>query len=371
MKKVLFTASIAKHILRFHLPYLKWFKENGFETHVACNGDEEIPFADYKHKVNFVRNPFHLGHFSSYHELKKILNDENFDLVHCHTPMASVITRLASRFHRPKGLNVLYTAHGFHFFKGGPLIYWLLYYPMEKYLSQFTDAIITINKEDFDLIQNNGFKNKKTYLINGVGVNNDRFTPKENNFKLDLRQKCGFQNNDFILVYVAEFIERKNHTFIINSTNELKTKIPNLKILFAGRGILKDQMENLVVKLNLNDTIKFLGFRDDINDVMRLADLGISASKQEGLGLNLIEEMMVGLPIIATIDRGHKEVVSHGKNGFLFEQNNKLMFIEYVIDLYNNPKKYRNFSQEAIVSSEKFALSKSLIQMENIYNNFI
>ena len=369
--KILFVATIAKHIIRFHIPYLKWFKEKGYEIHVACQGEEIIPYCDVKHLITIERNPFHKNNIKSIKQLREITFKNDFKLIHCHTAMGGVITRLACKKIFGTETKILYTAHGFHFFKGSPKSYWLLYYPMEKYLSQFTDAIITINKEDYDLIKTKQFKNKHSFLINGIGVSSDKFTPIDLNAKIKLRNLNDFNESDFILIYVAEFIVRKNHQFIIECSSELKTKIPNLKILFAGRGLLKDQMENIVNKLNLNDTIKFLGFREDIADVMRLADIGISASKQEGLGLNLIEEMMVGLPIIATVDRGHKEVVSHGNNGFLFEQNNKLMFIEYVIDLYNNPKKYRNFSQEAIVSSEKFALSKSLIQMENIYNNFI
>jgi glycosyltransferase EpsD len=370
-KKVLFVATIAKHFLRFHIPYFKWFKDQGYEVHVACQGNEIIPYCDVKHLIAIERNPFHTNNLKAIQQLREISINNDFKLIHCHTAMGSVITRLACKNLMGSETKILYTAHGFHFFKGSPKFYWLLYYPMEKYLSKFTDAIITINREDFDLLKSSQFKNKHSFQINGIGVSNDKFTPVNRNTKIALRKLNNFDANDFILIYVAEFINRKNHQFIIECSSLLKTKIPNLKIVFAGRGILKDKMELKVNQLHLNDTINFLGFRDDVNDLMRMADVGISASKQEGLGLNLIEEMMVGLPIVATIDRGHNEIVIHGENGYLFEQNNKLMFNNFVLALANDPEKYNILAKNAIKSSQKFALSNSLIQMENIYKKFI
>ena len=150
-KKVLFTATVDSHILHFHIPYLKLFKEKGYEVHVATNGNEEIPYCDKKHVISFERSPLKLNNLKAIGQLRKIINEENFDIIHCHTPMGSVVTRLAAKKARKKGTRVIYTAHGFHFYKGAPKLNWFLFYPVEKYLSKYTDTLITINKEDYDL----------------------------------------------------------------------------------------------------------------------------------------------------------------------------------------------------------------------------
>src|SRR5690606_5207621 len=106
----------------------------------------------------------------------KIIDREKYSLIHCHTPIPSMLTRLAARKAKKKGTKVLYTAHGFHFYKGGPISRWFTYYPAELMLSIFTDAIITINREDFDYVNQKWF-HKDTYYLKGIGVDSSRFKP--------------------------------------------------------------------------------------------------------------------------------------------------------------------------------------------------
>lgn len=370
-KKVLFTASIAKHFLRFHLPYLKWFKEHGYEVHIACVGDEEVPFTDKKWYVPFVRYPFGFGHRKAYKALKNVIDNGNYVLVHCHTPVASVVTRLAARKARAKGTKVLYTAHGFHFFNGAPIINWLTYYPVELLTSRYADGIITINGEDYERIQRKGSKRTQYFLIPGIGVDKAKFHPVTIEEKNNIRHKNGFQTEDFILVYAAEFTNRKNHQFIIEAISEYRSEFQNLKILFCGRGALRDKLEQLVKTHQLESTFVFMGFREDVDEVFKMSDIGISSSKQEGLGLNLIEEMMCGLPIVATIDRGHKEIVIQGKNGYLFEQGNKSTFISSLKQMYINPELRKDMAEEAYRLSHQFEIANSLKVMEDIYKKFL
>jgi glycosyltransferase EpsD len=370
-KKVLFTASIAKHLVRFHLPYLKWFKEQDYEVHIACEGDDEVPFTDKKWAVPFVRSPFSKGHIKAYKTLKRIIDTEEYSLIHCHTPMASIVTRLAAKEARIRGTKVLYTAHGFHFFNRGPFLNWLTYYPVEILCSYLADAIITINNEDYLRISKNGNAKCKYFLIPGVGVEKSKFSPVNEEVKQRIRRKNGFGNNDLLLIYAAEFIPRKNHEFLIKSAKELVDRIPNVKILFAGRGKLEGKLVQLSNKLGLNNkVIYFLGFRNDINEVFQMCDIGISASLQEGLGLNLIEEMMCGLPVVATEDRGHNEVINQNENGFLFPQGNKSQFRDY-IEALTNDKNRSKMSKKAIIKADSFELLSSLNIMGSIYSELL
>lgn len=371
MKKVLFVANITKHILRFHLPYLKWFKENGYETHVAANGNEDIPWCDVQHNVPIVRSPFSMKNIRAHKILKKIITDNNFVLVHGHTPMGGVLARTAAADSRMKGTKILYTAHGFHFYKGSPLTNWLMFYPVEKCLAPYADGIITINREDFNLLTEKHFHVKDKYFINGVGVDPARFNPISQELKIKLRKEFGYSYNQFVLVYVAEFITRKNHRFVVDAAMELKSTIPDLKILFAGRGVLLEEMKNYAREKGVSDVIDFLGFRTDIDKVIALADVGISASKHEGLPINLVEEMFSGLPLIATQDRGHRELVVHGENGFLYEQNKQEEFVSYITQLYNDKEKRKAFGEKSKTFAEKFSLENSVNSMAKIYSYYL
>ena len=138
MKKVLFVATVVKlHIMVFHIPYLEWFKKNGYEVHVAARNDYDnkdeciIPFCDRFHDLPFERSPIRKNNLQVYKDLKNIIDTEQYEIIHCHTPMGGAIGRLAARSARKKGTKVIYTAHGFHFFKGAPLVNWLAYYPAE------------------------------------------------------------------------------------------------------------------------------------------------------------------------------------------------------------------------------------------------
>jgi glycosyltransferase EpsD len=370
-RKVLFVASIEKHILRFHLPSMQWFKDRGFEVHVACNGTQPVPVADVVHIVPFERNPFSLKNISAFIRLKAVLKKEDFALLHCHTPAAGILSRLAGRkLRKTRGLKILYTAHGFHFYKGAALSFWLLFFPAEWFAAFFTDGLITINREDFDIAKEKLPANR-IFRISGMGVDNRNFIPLSPAEKENVRRELGISPDKWVVLYVGEFIHRKNHEFIIRAFKALKTKIPELVVMFAGRGELFEKMKELASTLKIEEDFYFLGFRSDINRVINAADLGLSASRQEGLPLNLIEEMMCGLPVVATDERGHREIVEQGKNGYLFRQFDTDDFVNKVFDIYSDKQLYRYMSAYAIEVAKKFTLEKSIEELGLIYEEFI
>ena len=304
--------------------------------------------------------------------MRKLIEQEHYELVTCHTAMGGVIARLAGKEARKKwGMKMLYTAHGFHFFKGSPKKYWMMYYPMEKFLSRYTDAIITINHEDYEMVLSHGFENKQTFIIPGIGINPERLFVADKDKKIALRKEYGYKEDDFLLIYVAEYIPRKNHMFLIDALPELVKSIPNVKYLFAGRGRDMELTKAYANEKGVAEHIDFLGFRKDIGNLIALSDVGISASRQEGLGLNIAEEMFSGKPVVASMDRGHKEMIIHGENGYLFEQGNKEQFLMALTSLYNNPDLIEKMGAKALATIQKFRLENSLKEMEKIYNQFL
>ena len=372
MKKVLYVATSDVHIYTFHLPYLKWLKENGCEVHLAVEnrGNYNIPYVDQFFFLPFPCTPFDHINFTTYKKLKSIIEINNYDLVHCHTPIPSVITRLASVKARKTGTKVLYTAHGFHFYKGCSLKYWLTYYPVEWILSSITDGIITINKEDYSYI-NRKMWHKDSYYIKGIGIDSTKFSTLHFLKRNETRKTLGYEQKDFILLYVAEFIFRKNHQFIIDALPELANKIPHLKIIFAGKGILLEKMKTHALKLGVENAIDFLGFINNVEQYAAIADIGISSSRQEGLGLGLAEEMLCSVPIIASIDKGHKEMIDDGINGYFFAQGDKKRFIASIVKLYDNPELRKQMGKHAFEKAQEFKIENSLNSMTDIYNKYL
>ena len=361
MKKILFTATVDSHILQFHIPYLQWFKEQGYEVHVATNGDEKIPYCDVKHKIPFERSPIKINNIKAIFKLKKIIENEKFDIIHCHTPMGSVVTRLAAKNARKKyGTKVIYTAHGFHFFKGASLLNWIIFYPIEKYLSNFTDCLITINDEDYNLAKRK-FKAKRIEFVNGVGVDQSKFDFKMSDTeKHELRQSLGLKDDDFVIIYVAELSKRKNQGMLIKAVKELIDEGNNsIKVILPGTDSMNGYYQKLVKKLNIENNIKFLGYRKDIPKLLRISNLYVSTAKQEGLPVNVIEAMFSGLPIIATDCRGNRDITK------------KVVEIDNINELYENIKKYINNSKKYIFSNitNEYELENIIKVMGEIYNN--
>lgn len=366
-KKVLFTATVVKtHINVFHLPYLKWFKEKCYEVHVAAKNDfinEQciIPNCDKYYDIKFARFPFSKANINAYKELKKLIQENNYDIIHCHTPVAGVLTRLAAR--NSKNTTAIYTAHGFHFFKGALLVNWLIYYPVERFCAKYTDKLITINKEDYERakrfkLRNNG----KVYYVPGVGINLEKIQ----NLKVDVKQKkkeLAIPENIPVLLSVGELIKRKNHETVLKALNQIKDK--KFIYLICGRGVLMEHLQNLTKQLGLESKVKFLGFRKDIAEICKTADLFIFPSYQEGLPVALMEAMAAGLPVIASNVRGNRDLIAKES---LFEPNDVktlTSLIEKQIELIRQ----KELRKVIYTNLEQYSLENVLKQMAEIYTD--
>ena len=361
-KKVLFTATVDSHILHFHLPFLKLFKEKGYEVHVATNGKEEIPYCDKKHTISFEKSPFKINNIKAIKQLKKICNEEKYEVIITNTPMGSVVTRLSANNSRKKyKTRVIYIAHGFHFYKGSSLKSWIMFYSVEKWMSKYTDTIITINKEDYNLAKNKFSKRcKNIEYIAGVGIDESKFTfafPKKE--KEQLKQSLGISDTDFVMIYPARLDKNKNQEFLINCMEKLVKKNSYIKLLLVGEDELNGYYQKIVKTKKLDNNVLILGYRKDILKLMRISNLGVSSSIREGLGLNVIEEIASGIPELVSFNRGHSEIIIDGENGFFYKDEKD--FIDKVNYFMNNtfiPNKK---------TIEKFYLKNIIRKMNDIF----
>ena len=322
MKKVLFVATVViTHLMQFHIPYLKMFQDMGWETAVAARNDYEdpsdcvIPYCDAYYDIPFERTPWKPANVRAYKMLKRIMDEGNYDIIHCHTPVGALIARLAALNARKKGTKVIYTAHGFHFFKGAPLVNWLCYFPFEWALSYVTDVLITINKEDFARAKK-VMHPKRLEYVPGVCIHTAKFRadtigPQEK------RRELGFTQDDFLMLTVAEMTKNKNHITILQAMGILKDTpaYERLHYLIVGRGEQWEPLEASAKALGISDHVHFLGYRGDVPQLYRCCDLFAFMPFREGLSVALMEAMSSGMTVFCTEIRGNTDLVEDGVSG--------------------------------------------------------
>lgn len=360
-KKILYVATVDSHIKCFHLPYLEMMQKEGWETHVATNGHEKIPFCDKRHTICMERSPFKLDNIKAIKQMKQLLEKEHFDIIHCHTPMGSVVTRIAAKKARKNGTRVIYTAHGFHFYKGAPLLNWLLFYPVEKYLAKYTDTLITINQEDYNRAKKKFSKRcHDIQYVPGVGIDPKKFdfnmTAKE---KHELRASLGLKDDDFVMICVGRLDKNKNQGFLIKCMPELIQNNPKIHLLLAGKDELNGKYQKLAQKLGVANNVHFLGNREDVPKLLKISDMALSSSLREGLPIGILEAINIGLTVVALKCRGIDDLKESGKIYLCKETQ----YIDTIKSITKTSKKTN--SKNAI---NKFIINSTLELVSNIYN---
>lgn len=345
--------------MEFHVPYLQMFQEMGWETAVAAKNDYEdpadcvIPFCDHYYNIPFARIPWKPDNIRAYRELKAIIDAGDYDLIHCHTPVGAMIARLAAIGARKQGTKVIYTAHGFHFFKGAPLVNWLAYFPAEWLLGGLTDILITINKEDYNFARKH-IHAKRIEYVPGVGVDTQRFGAGKAG-REEKRRELGFAETDFLAITVAEMTKNKNHTTVLKAIALLKDKpeYQNMYYLICGRGEQWLALENEARDLGIADHVIFLGYRHDVPELCRASDLFVFMTMREGLPVALMEAMSCGLPTICQSIRGNTDLIDDGVQGD-FLDNSPQAVADALMSMYRDPERRVRMGIEATEKVKQF-----------------
>ena len=364
-KKVLYTANTYNHLYLCHRPYFKWFKNNNFIVHTATNSNKIIDNVDKSFYIPIERFPLKFSNLKAIFQLKKIIEKERYDLIHTNTPMGAVVTRLAAiKYRKNNNIKVIYTAHGFHFFKKCSFINYIFFYPVEKILSKYTDLIITINKEDYEFAKKH-FKTNIEY-IPGIGFEKEKLeknlTEKE---KERFRKENELELGDYVISYIAEISNRKRQLYLLKVLK--KMKLTNEKVLLIGDSSKSKKLCKKILKYNLQKNVKVLGFKNNVSNYLDISDLIISVSKQEGLPLNIMEAMYKNKPIIVTNCRGNRDLIKNNKNGIVVELKDKLGLASSIALLKENPKYAEKLSSKNKNIVEKYSIDCVLPIMEKIY----
>lgn len=364
MSKVLFVSHIA-NFQKFNRPLMRRLSKAGYQVYYASAGEEVIQDCHQSFSIAISRSPYSFKNLKGIWQLRKIIKQQKITLVHCHTPMGGVVARLANFLAGKDRAKIIYTAHGFHFFKGAPLKNWLIYYPIEKILAMMTDAIITINQEDY-MIASQKFK-AKTYKIDGVGIDLERFRKSGSLKKETLKRKYGLKDDDFVVMYVADLRRDKNQSMILKNVEKIKAKIPKAKFLFAG----KNTYNKINKLIQQTADCKFLGYRNDIDKLMRASNVALSTSVREGLATNVIEAIASGTPVVCTNIRGHYDIIDNGINGLLFDVDNDHEMIEKIYQIYKNPVKTRKIIKNGLKTAKRFDQKSLIDQTYRVYGEVL
>ena len=369
MRKILFAANLDSFFTKFLIPQIKYFKEKGYEVHIAAKSENiEIPYCDKKYNVPFARGFSLKDNKNSYVLMKQIIKQENYDVIFCHTPFGGAITRLVAKKVKSKA-KIIYMAHGFHCYKGASPVHWLLYYNVEKYLSKYTDLIITINQEDYN-IANNKFKCKIDY-VEGIGLIREKFdnVNMDKNDIIEYRKKLGIKPNDFVIIYTAEITKRKRQKWLIETLSDFLKTHDDVHLLLPGKDSLNEKCQQFTKKLKLENKVHFLGFRKDIPNLLKISNLAVSASMQEGLPVNIMEAMYMKLPIIVSDCRGNSDLVENDINGYVIKKNDREDFSNKVCDIYDGKVNIKKFSSNSGKIIEKYLLENVMNEYIKIYEN--
>lgn len=395
MKKALLVTRVSGFIPQHEMNNVKILQEMGYEVHYAANYNTVVYGKDnhrldgtgiIRHQIDFVRSPFSADTKRAYRQLVELLQENEFDLLHCHMPISGVLARAAAysvQKQTGRKMPVLYTAHGFHFHKGAPLANWL-YYPVERHMARYTDRLILINEEDYKRAQ--GFPIRgRVERISGVGLHLEQFEGRtkreygledrpEKKAPGSLQERFQIRQGDAVLISVGELTKGKNNMAMIQAMKELGDLA--VSYVICGSGPMEQQLRDCVRQLGLEERVKFAGYVTDVPDLLWQADCFVFPSRREGLPVVVMQAMAAGLPVVASCIRGVTDLIEHSKGGYLVEGHEPEDYAVKVRRLFEEksgktavPREKRReqmgaWNRERV---KEFALEKVDAQMRRIY----
>ena len=364
-KRVLLVANVVReHVLKFHVPCIRRMREQGWTVDVAASGDEEVPYCSHQIHGLWKRSPFTLDTLRGIRQLRRVIDEGDYDIIYCHTPVGALVARLAAKNARRQGTKVVYFAHGFHFFTGAPLINWLLFYPIERLLARETDLLITLNDEDDARARRVFPKALSVVQVPGAGVDFSRLDVDDRaQTRHAKREQWQVSQDALVLMYVAELIRNKNQEMLLEMLLGVRRERPDAVLVLVGPDHANGHYQRLARRMGLEDAVRFTGWSSDIGGCLCAADIYVASSKREGLALNIVEDMYCGLPVVATDNRGHVPIIRDGENGFLVHVGESGKMAQRVLEIAREPQLRERFSRADVSRYSADAVSRQIVEI--------
>lgn len=366
MDKLIEIAAIDMTIYKFVLPLMNELKKNRFEVSVASNNSgykEKLEAKGYEvTQINFARNLSPIKNIIALIQLINLFKTNQPTFVHVHTPIASVLARIAAKI--TKVPNVIYTMHGLY--KEKPFL------QIEKFMcSHFTDYIFTVNEDDRIYLIENGFINPhKVKNLNSVGIDIQKFNPAiiDQAQKLELKKELKLQPKKTI-GFIGRLVKEKGVPELIDSFIEIR-KYTDCQLLLVGSTDLgeRDSLNLKAIKQKLKQEgilkdVIFAGQREDIPLILSLIDIFVFPSHREGMAISPLEAMAMEVPVIATNIRGCKEEITFDTGLTVPVEDVKELTkaIKYLLD---NPDKAQNMGKMARKHVKRYFSSTQIISKQ-------
>lgn len=372
-KKALLVTTVSGFVPQFEMNNVRLLQEKGYEVHYAANFDmpsygdnnDRLEGTGIRcHQLRFAREPWKPQNMSAVRELTALIRREDFSLLHCHTPMGAACARVAAA--RAGLYNVIYTAHGFHFFTGAPKKNWLIYYPVEKLLSRVTDSLLLINREDYERARQH-FYARHTDLLPGVGID-IAAVQRGAAAGRELREELGIPAEQQVLLTVGEMIPRKNQKLLLEVLKRLGN--PRITLIILGHGKLEEALRARTRELGLTAQVMFPGYRTDVFRFYGIADLFLFPSLQEGLPVAVMEAMAAGVPVVASAVRGNRDLILPGQGGELLPPHDAAAWGKIVSILLRDCKKREAFGLYNKTRVSAFSREANETKMREIYARY-
>lgn len=378
MKRVLFVTTISGFLWQFEKNDIRILRDSGCVIHYASNFRNPVYAFDKRelraegiilHQITIAKNPFKLrANLKAVRQIIKIIEKNKIDIIHCHNPMGGFAGRIAAAASRNSPY-VLYTAHGFHFYKGAPWLNWLTFYAAERLLARLTDQLITINSEDYK--RASGFRLKKkgnVSQIPGMGVDKKRFIPHRE-INEQKRAELGIPLGAFHIVTAAELNKNKNQKIIIEAVSQIKRR--DIFYSICGRGPEEKRLKRLIRKKGLANRVRILGYRTDMEEILQTADCFAFPSYREGFGVAAVEALLCGVPLIAADNRGTREYAIDGVNSIVCRAGSTADFRKAIQTLAGNKDKCTAMASNCRRTAEKFSLEEAEKTMREVYKRAV
>ena len=361
--KVLFTASTYSHIRNFHIPYLRWFHQEGWDVHVACGGHPmPLPYADEVIGLPFEKSIRSPDNFAAARLLRRNIQETRYDLVCTHTALAAFFTRLAllGLKNRPPLINMV---HGYLFdadtaWHKREMLLWA-----ERLTAPVTDLLLTMNQCDYE-IATKYHLGRRVMNVPGIGVDFSRIQPLAEPAKDAMREEWEIPKDSFVLIYPAEFSGRKSQSVLIRAMAALPEYVV---LILAGDGALIDQCRALSEQLKLGKRVLFPGYLHEMSPWYSIADAAVTASRSEGLPFNVMEAMYAGLPVVASSVKGHTDLIRDGETGLLYPYGDAAACAAQIRALLDSEPLRRRLAENARANVMQFSLEDVLEQVVQAY----
>ena len=380
-ERILILTTVSGFLGKFEKENVKLLQGMGWEVHYAANPDNPVYLdgtSGFKkegiifHPTAIAKSPFALiKNFRAYRQLKKIIKKENISAIHCHTPVGGLLGRLVGK---KFSLKVIYTAHGFHFYKGASALNNLIYGRTEKWLAKYTDALVVINEEDYEAARSFKLKDGgRVYKIPGVGLDTEKFSPPAPEERIKERAALDVKEDEFLLVSVGELNKNKNHETAVAAAGALiKKEDLKIKYIICGEGPRRARLEEKIIDMNLAQEILLPGYNNSVRKILCAADAFVFPSVREGLGMAALEALAAGIPVIAADNRGSREYMEDAVNGFICYKNNPKEYSENIKKLMKlSARELSEMKADCRKTASGFSKEKTKEVMKKVYEDIL